>query len=182
MTIVGISVGHMRQFTLLTSLALLLGSTSAFAQSLSPGEAAVLECRALTNPAQQLACFRKGSDVLAAERSGSAAPKDEAAAPPPAAKRPFGAPALRLARKPKVQSEDRGSLKVKVLSYADRGDGRVIFSFDDGSRWVQTENDQSVAGSLKAGDSATLRHGIFSGYILDIPGRAFIRVARLGAD
>ena len=182
------SRGGLRPYAALAGLALVwCGSTPAAAQSRSPGAAAVLACRTLADPAQQLACFRKASDTLAAEQptkaQQSAAIGPETAAPAPE-KRPFGAPKPRPVRtaraKPKAKVDGEDSLTVKVLSFADRGDGRVIFTFDDGSTWVQTQSDESIAGSLRVGDTVTLRRGLLSGFILDIPGRSFIRVARVG--
>lgn len=149
-------------------------TTPAAAEGRSPGAAAVLACRSVTDPAQQLACFRTASDTLAAEQP----PAPVAAAP---AKRvPFGAPRPRPVRAPKAERDE--SVTVKVLSFGDRGDGRAVFHFDDGSTWVQTQSDESVAGSLRVGDTVTLRRGALGGYRLEIPGRSFIRVARMGGE
>ncbi len=163
------------------------GSAPAAAQGRSPGAAAVLACRPLADPAQQLACFRAASEVLAAEQPGKGPPPEAVAqetAPPAPVKRPFGAPKPRPVRTAKAKPRAAGeeSLTVKVLSFADRGDGRVVFQFDDGSTWVQTQSDEPVAGSLRVGDTVTLKRGLFSGFILQIPGRSFVRVARVGGD
>ena len=172
------SCGGLGPFLALAGVALAwCGPGPAAAQSRSPGEAAVLACRTLADPAQQLACFRKASDTLAAEQPAKA--PQEAAAPAPE-KRPFGTPRPHPVRTAKAKPKDEESLKVKVLSFSDRGDGRVVFQFDDGSTWVQTQSDESIAGSLKVGDTVTLRRGLLSGFIMDIPGRSFIRVARVG--
>jgi len=145
----------------------------------SPGAAAILACRTLTNDAQQLACFRQASERLAEEHArpdqAAEAKLSVAMTPQP---RPFGAPRPRPA--PAARAKEADSLSVKVLSFADRGDGRVLFRFDDGSTWVETQTDEPVAGSLRVGQSVTLRRGLFGGYILDIPGRSFVRVARVG--
>ena len=156
--------GGLRPGVALVGLALVwCGAAPATAQTRSLGAAAVLACRALADPAKQLACFRKASEVLAAEKTAP----EQAAKPRP----------IRAA---KAKTKDEDSLTVKVLSFADRGDGRVVFQFDDGSTWVQTQSDESIAGSLRVGDTVTLRRGMFSGFIMDIPGRSFIRVARVG--
>jgi len=172
------SSGGLGPYMALAGVALVwCGPGLAAAQIRSPGETAVLACRTVTDPAQQLTCFRKASDTLAAEQPAKVS--QEAAAPAPE-KRPFGTPRPHPVRTVKAKPKEEESLKVKVLSFADRGDGRVVFQFDDGSTWVQTQSDESIAGSLKIGDTVTLRRGIFSGFIMEIPGRSFVRVARMG--
>jgi len=173
--------GGTRRFIAIIALIVACGATPGAAQTRSPGIAAVLACRSMLDATQQLTCFQKASETLAAEQNGRSSPSEgsgqETAAP---VKRPFGAPKTQVARAAKPKAKDQDSLKVRVLSLTDRGDGRVAFRFDDGSTWVQTQSDESVEGSLKVGDEVTLRHGLFSSYMLEIRGRSSIHVKRVG--
>ena len=127
----------------------------------SAGEEAVLACRGVAGQAEQLACFRRASEALAAEQ-----------APAP---RPFGAPRPRPLRAAKA-AEVR-QVTMRLVAMRDPGDGRVVFDFDDGSTWRESEPDP-VSGALRAGQSVTLEHGVLDGYLLDIPGRASVHVTR----
>jgi hypothetical protein len=150
---------------------------SAGGPSLSAGVEAVLACRTVFDPASQLTCFQKASETLAAEY---ARPATQQASAPPPAPRPFGAPRPQPLRD-EARPVEADRITVKVVAMDDRGDGRIVFRFDDGSTWAEIDA-EPVAGSLRVGQSVTIRHGVISGFELDIPGRSFVRVRRLGGN
>lgn len=148
----------------------------------SPAAAAVIACRDLSGSARRLACFMAASAALAAEQ-GPAPPTETArtqSAPPaagPSPPPPFGARAPKPPRA--VKPRPIRQVTMKLISFSDPGDGRVVFAFDDGSTWREIEP-ASVAGALKPGESVVLERGLLGSTLLDIPGRASVKVSRTG--
>jgi len=160
-------------------IALLGWSAAAVA---SPGESqrsaavdAVLACRGIDEPSRQLDCFRKAADGLYDQQAGGklvVIDKDKVAA----AKRGLfgfgGAPA-----QPTVKAPEIKQVTVKLVSLSDRGDGRLVFSFDDGSTWRETEP-APIGHALRPGQSVVIERGVLGGYFLDVSDRIAVRVAR----
>lgn len=149
----------------------------------SPAAAAVIACRDLAGPARRLACFMAASAALAAEQGPAPAtetartqfaPPAAGPSPPPP---PFGARAPKPPRA--VKPRPIRQVTMKLISFSDPGDGRVVFAFDDGSTWREIEP-ASVAGALKPGESVVLERGLLGSTLLDIPGRASVKVSRTG--
>jgi hypothetical protein len=190
------ALGQLNSHVIVAGLALLwCGPVAAAAAqpasgaNTSAGVNAVLACQAITDPAEQLACFQKASQALAGEKAAGVA-KVAAAAPaeaaPPPKPRPFGAPRPPPIRAPKIEKARKAEkvegvdrLTVKVVAMHDRGDGRWVFKFDDGSTWLESEA-ESLAGSLRVGQTVTLERGLISGFTMDIHGRSSVRVTRVG--
>jgi hypothetical protein len=153
------------------ALGLLVGLASGgpvFAQA-APSAAvkAVLACRHIEDKAQQLDCFLSTTKTLEQE---SPSPKVVAEEKP----RPFGLPRAPVR---KVKAPEVKQVKLTLTSLSDAGDGRMIFTFDDGSTWRELEPD-SVAGALKPGQAVMIERGMLGSYLLDVPGRATVRVKR----
>jgi hypothetical protein len=165
-------------------LALILaaaGTTGAQETATTSGVAAVLACRTVRPDKAQLACFRRAADALASEPAPAPGPPDvqsqtqaqtrvQATPPRPP---PFGLHAPR----PKPVQTAQSRVTLKLVSVSDRGDGRAVMTFDDGSTWIEIDADPIVR-ALRPGESLTIQKGALGSYLLDLPHRSAVHVRR----
>lgn len=140
----------------------------------SPAAQAVLACQTVRGDNAQLACFRRAAAALAGDLgSAVGASSAEAQAAPP-----FGAHEPRARQERPVQPR---SAELVLRSLGDMGDGRAILIFEDGSTWVEAEA-EPITSAVRPGQRLRLERGALGGYLLVLPHRAGIHVARLHAE
>ncbi len=145
-------------------------------QARPPVVAAVLACRALTDPTARLACFDReagtldtaltNGDVVAADRTEVRR----------ANRSLFGLslPRIRIFGS---HDDEVTTIEGDVQSIARGGDGRAVFTLTDGARWMQTD-DHTLVG-VRAGTHVTIRRGALGSFFAAFRGSSSVRVRRV---
>jgi hypothetical protein len=137
----------------------------------------VVQCRAIPDPAERLACFDRGVGALATAQASKelyVADKD----------------AVREARRglfgfnlPNVKifgdndlGEDVSQIEA-VVSSVSQGQRGYIFTLKDGARWAQTDN--KYLDQPKPGAKIVIKRAVFGSYFGSINGRPGFRIERL---
>lgn len=164
--------------------ATLLGSGGLTASAQTPDKdkaadfKALLDCKALTDPAERLACYDKATDTLqAAEAKGDVVVIDRGQVRQ-ARRAAFGfnfqMPSfMTKGEKP----EELTRLEATVASFRYNQDGKLVVKFDDGATWVQIDSNRLRKGPA-AGTKVELRTASMGSYFMKIPGLDTIRVRR----
>jgi hypothetical protein len=138
---------------------------------------AVLDCKAIADPTQRLACF----DRSVATMETATANKDLVVA---------DRSTMREARRglfglslPKIKlfggddSEEVTEIEGTIASFRAAKDGLLIFELADGARWKQTEGRQQFP---KVGDKVKIRKAALGSFMANIGEKTGFRVMRLG--
>ena len=140
---------------------------------------AVVDCRALADAAQRLACFDRTVGALA--QAGEA--KDlvvlDRATMRETRKGLFGfsLPKLKLFGGGEEDARDEvKEIESTITGVRSAKDGLPIYTIEDGARWKQTDGRNVFP---KTGDKIRIRRGTLGSYIASIDGQAGVRVMRL---
>jgi hypothetical protein len=139
----------------------------------------LLSCRALTVPADRLACFDRESGAMgsAVERQELVVFDREAVTKTRRSLFGFSVPDLGI-----FGDKDTDSVKqiegVLAASGSNR-DGGYTFTLTDGSRWTQID-DRPLSRDPRRGDKIIVKRGTLGSFILSIAGQPGIKVKRFG--
>lgn len=138
----------------------------------------VVDCRKIADSAERLACFDKTvAELDTAERQKDVVVVDKSQVRE-ARRSVFG---LKLPRIKLFGGDDAGTdieeIESKVVSIDRQGDGRVMFTIEDGARWMQTD-DSTVVG-VRPGNPVTLKRGTMGSFFAKFQGKTTVRVARV---
>lgn len=137
---------------------------------------AVLDCRAITDPTQRLACYDRSADALdTATTTREVLVVDRATA----RKTKRGLFGLTL---PKVKlfgdndDEEIEQIESTIASTHSARDGSVVFVLPDGARWKQTDGRDTYA---KAGQPIVIRKGALGSFFARVNNQTGVRVVRI---
>ena len=150
----------------------------------TPGTAAavsaVLDCRAIADPAQRLACFDKTvGDMAKAETSGELLTLDREQRRS-VRRQAFGLnlPSLTIFDRGE-KGEDADRLTAKVVSAHKLGDGKWLIQLEGGAIWRQTD-DQELLKEPHNGSTAVIKRGTLGSFFMKIDGDSAFRAHRDG--
>ncbi len=170
----------MRFFPLLTASLILL-ATPAFADDEPPPPPpvfqAVVDCRALTDPAARLACFDQTVATMAAASSAHELAVFDRTTMREARRGLFGLGLPRLRLFNSSQSEEITEIDGTISAVRNASDGFPILVLADGARWKQTEGRNVFP---RAGNPVHIRRTAMGGYMANVAGQTGVRVIRLG--
>jgi hypothetical protein len=139
----------------------------------------LLTCRAITVPAERLACFDRETALVgnAVDRKELVVFDREAVTKTRRSLFGFSVPDLGI-----FGDKDTDSLKQIEGVLAGSGnnrDGGYIFVLADGSRWNQID-DRPLSRDPKRGDKVSIKRGSLGSFILSIAGQPGVKVKRVG--
>jgi hypothetical protein len=140
---------------------------------------AVMDCRALTDSAQRLACFDKAVGAMAeAESSGDLMTIDREQRRA-VRKQAFGLtlPTLEIFNRGE-KPEEANRITAKVARASQDQSGRWIITLDDGAVWLQTD-DYSLNRDPKAGSSVVIMKGVMGSFFVKVDGQQAFKARRL---
>jgi hypothetical protein len=184
---------------IIMAMALMLGRHAEASQSLD----GLLACRKIASSAARLACFDRQSAAIAAHRARIAGRRPPASAPPAIPVQPatprvalagaaaahgsaldpvqtFGLPEGQiLAREEAAQRAPRPleHIEAHIVGLAGMGDGREIFTLDNGQVWEELEPDGDLYA--KPGETVEISRGWLGSYMLRLKSRRSSKVTRL---
>ena len=132
--------------------------------------ASLLACRAFTDDAARLACFDRESARLSAPVTGPRLSPEQR----------FGLDAAKVATQDAAQDQRTAELDLIVATLAslrDAGDGRSVFTLNNGQVWRQLERVPDPL--LKIGDSIKIARGALGSFRLATPSGRSVKVTRL---
>jgi hypothetical protein len=132
---------------------------------------AVLDCKLIVDSTERLACYDRTVESMQTASQQKELVVADRESVREAKKGLFGLslPNLKLFGSGKDD-------EIKVKSFQDIADGKVIFVLEDGARWKQTDGRQQF---LKTGDTVIIKKAALGSYMAKINGRPAIRVMRL---
>ena len=140
---------------------------------------ALVRCRAITNDAARLQCFdRTAANLQQAAERREVVVVDQAQVRE-SRRRLFG---LSLPRLPVFgggdeDAEEIRSIESQVASAHQEGYGRWVVRLQDGSTWVQTD-DNVLASRPRSGQPVRVSRGALGSYMMRINGQPGVRVRR----
>ena len=155
-------------------------SSGAPAQRPQPFEALV-RCRAITGDAERLACFDRAAASLqaAAERRDLVVVDRQQVRE--SRRRLFGLPLPRLpifgGGDDDEGAEEISSIESNIASAVETGYGRWAVRLQDGSTWVQTDNN-IIAARPRVGQPVRVNRGALGTYMMRVNGQPGVRVRR----
>jgi hypothetical protein len=143
----------------------------------APAMQSVLDCRAITDGTQRLACFDKAVDAMAkAEQTGDLVAIDREQRRT-VRRQAFGLTLPSLAMFDKGEKpEEANRIAVTLARAARNGSGKWVITLDDGAVWRQID-DGELEPPPRAGQKAMIRRAALGSYMMHINGSA-IRVHR----
>lgn len=169
-------------------LAIALGAGAVFAQPAALTDArqwpavirAVLDCRAIADGAQRLACYDAAVgrlDVATAKGELVVVDKEQVRS----LKRQafgFSLPSLSLFSSKGAPKDDVDThVELILASVSTPGDGHPLFTFDDGSTWRQV-NLAEYRPPQKPGTKAVISRGLAGSFFMSLDGKPGLRVQR----
>lgn len=139
----------------------------------------VVNCRAIQDSAQRLACYDSGVAALdTAQKTNELYVADKAAMRE--ARRGlfgFGLPKLKI-----FGDEDLGDLDELETTIASVSSGQrgYVFTLPDGARWMQT--DKKYMDKPKVGAKIKIEKAMFGSYMASINGKSGVRVERINTS
>lgn len=137
----------------------------------------VLQCRAITNAEQRLACFDRtvGTLAQAQERKDLYVADKEAIQEARRGLFGFSLPKVKIFGDDDM-AEDVKSIEstIKAVSQGQRG---YVFTLEDGARWAQTDN--AYMDKPKVGAKIRIRRAALGSYMGSVGGRVGFRIERL---
>ena len=139
---------------------------------------ALLDCRAITDPAARLDCYDKAAAVV----GDAVAKRDLVVFDRESVKKTkrglFGFSIPNLG----IFGDDNADVEIKqidgeVVSTAFNGDGGYIFRLADGSRWSQIDG-KTIAVAPRTGDKVVVRKGALGSYTLSVDRQPGVKVRR----
>ena len=151
--------------------------SAAGAPTRAPAMQSVLDCRALTDGVQRLACFDNAVGAMAsAEKSGDLVTIDREQRRA-VRRQAFGLTLPSLAMFDKGEKpEETNRIAVTLAAAARNGSGKWVFTLDDGAIWRQID-DSELEPPPRPGVKAVIRRAALGSYMIHLEGSA-IRVHR----
>ncbi|MDB5431434.1 MAG: hypothetical protein JWP35_2550 [Caulobacter sp.] len=171
---------------LLGSLALAANAQAADRASKAAGDKgravilqSVLDCRAITDPTQRLACFDGAVGQMdQAEKSGDIVVIDRAQVRE-AKKAAFG---FEMPHFTFFDKGDKPEVVDKVSGVAESAyvnkDGKWVVVLEDGGKWVQVDN-EPISVSPRKGSKVEIRTAVFGSYFMTVDGQRSVRAHRV---
>ncbi len=137
----------------------------------------VLNCRAIADNVQRLACFDRATQALgqAVERRDVVVFDREGVRKTKRGLFGFGIPNLG------IFSDESDEVEVKQIEATVAGLSRTadgwVFRLDDGSRWVQTDG-KMIVNEPRVGDKVVVKKAALSSYILSVAKQPGVKVRR----
>src|SRR5579859_2342531 len=160
-------------------LAIVAGSASLAAQApvRAPAVQSVLDCRAIADGTQRLACFDKAVDAIAkAEQTGDLVTIDREQRRA-VRRQAFGLTLPSLAMFDKGEKpEEANRIAVTLANAARNGSGKWVFTLDDGAVWRQIDNEE-LEPPPRPGEKAVIRRAALGSFMIHLQGSA-VRVHR----
>ncbi len=153
------------------------GASAAEAPTRAPAMQSVLDCRAIADATQRLACFDKAVEAMAkAEQSGDLVAIDREQRRT-VRRQAFGLTLPSLAMFDKGEKPEESNRIAVTLAQANRNAaGKWVFVLDDGAVWRQIDDGQ-LEPPPRAGQKAMIRRAALGSYMIHLEGSA-IRVHR----
>lgn len=144
----------------------------------APTVQSVLNCRAVADAGQRLACYDRAVDAMAqAETSGDLVTIDREQRRA-VRHQAFGLTLPSLAMFDKGEKpEEADKITVTLAGAGRNGDGRWIITLDDGAVWRQID-DTELEPPPRAGSKAVIRKGVLGSFFMKIDREPQIRVHR----
>ncbi len=140
---------------------------------------AVMDCRALTEATQRLACFDKSVAAMAqAEASGDLMTIDREQRRA-VRKQAFGLvlPTLEIFNRGE-KPEEANRLTAKVARARQDANGKWLITLDDGAVWLQTD-DYPLNRDPKAGSTVVIMKGVMGSFFMKVDGQEAIKARRV---
>ena len=143
---------------------------------------ALLRCRSVTDGAARLRCFDEAAANLANAAERREVVVVDRAQVRESQRRLFGLPLPRLPifgadDSDAAEPEEIDSIESSVVSASQNNLGRWMLRLQDGSTWVQTDN-QIVAMRPRAGHNVRVERGALGNFMMRISNQPAIRVRR----
>ena len=169
------------EFALISGVLAIFGAVSASAAATptrAPAMQSVLDCRAIADGAQRLACFDKAVGAMAqAEQTGDLVTIDREQRRT-VRRQAFGLTLPSLAMFDTGEKADETDRMAVTLARAARNPyGKWIITLDDGAVWRQID-DGELEPAPKPGAKAVIRRAVMGSYLMRIDGQSSIRVHR----
>lgn len=137
---------------------------------------AVVDCRAVADPAERLACYDRTVEAMeTAKRERELAVFDRDAMRE-ARRGVFGLGLRELRVFDADESEEVTEIDSTITAVRNAGDGFPIFVLADGARWKQTDGRNVFA---RPGQTIHIRQAALGSYMANVNGRVAVRVIRL---
>ena len=137
---------------------------------------AVLDCKAVADPAARLACYDKAVAAMDAARSSKDLVVADRATMRDAKRGLFGLSLPKIKLFGGGDSEEVIQIESTLQAVTRGRDGYYVFTLEDGARWKQTEGRDTFP---KAGQPIRIRKGVMGGFLANVNERTAIRVIRL---
>lgn len=172
----------MRTFTMFTAILCIAFAPAAFAKDDEQKDApppvfqAVLDCKAIADSTERLACYDRTVDTMAAANANRDLVVADRAQVKEAQKGLFGLTLPKIRIFGGRDSDEVKEIESTITDFRRNEDGALIITIADGARWKQID---SYPQSAKIGDKIRIRKAALGSYFANISGRAAIRVSRL---
>ena len=140
---------------------------------------AVIDCRAIADSAERLACFDKAvAAMVAAETSGELLTLDREQRRA-VGRESFGLtlPSLDIFNRGE-KSEEANRLTAHVASASLSLEGKWLIRLDDGAQWEQTD-DYSLDHAPHSGSTVVISKGVLGSFFMKVDGQQAIRARRV---
>ena len=142
---------------------------------------ALVRCRAIAEDAARLQCF----DAAAAELQAATERRDVVVVDREqvreSRRRLFGLPLPRLpvfgGGGDEEEEDEVSSIESNIVSAHQQGYGQWVVRLEDGSTWVQTDN-QVIAARPRSGQPVRVQRGAFGSYMMKVNNQPGVRVRR----
>jgi hypothetical protein len=141
---------------------------------------ALVRCRAITEDAARLLCFDQAAAALQQATESREVVVVDRAQVRESRRRLFGLPLPRLPIFGGGDDEDEeevDSIESSVASAHQEGYGRWVVRLEDGSTWVQTD-DNIIAGRPRSGQPVRVNRGALGSFMMRVNNQAAVRVRR----
>lgn len=138
---------------------------------------AVVDCKALSDPAARLACYDKAVSAMDAARTAKELVVTDRAAVREAKRGLFGLslPSIKLFGGGDNDDDEVKEIESKISAIRMASDGFPVFTLEDGARWKQTDGRNTFP---KAGQKIRIRKASLGSYVASIDGQPGVRVIR----
>ena len=150
---------------------------AATTQAAPPSYQAVINCRAIADPAARLACFDQTVGVLAESVTTRQVLVVDKAMVRETKRSLFGIslPKLRIFG-PDNDEDEVDQIASTIQSLSETRDGLSVFGLADGSRWRQTEGRYMFP---KVGQPIVVKRASLGGFMAKVNGQTAVRVVRI---
>ena len=137
---------------------------------------AVIDCKAIADPAARLACYDKAVGAMDAARESKDLVVADRSTMREAKRGLFGLSLPKLKLFGGGDSEEVNEIESTLAAVLKGRDGYYVFTLADGARWKQTEGRDPFP---KVGQAIRIRKGAMGSFLANVNERTAIRVIRL---